>query len=226
MHTSDITPRKAIVAGATGLVGRRLVEQLTANEAYSQVTILARQPVTLKHPKVQVKLVDYDQLEREAELFHVDDVFCCLGTTMKKAGTKEAFRTVDFQYPLALANLAKAQGAKQFLAISALGADPQSTFFYSRVKGELELALEEVGLPKVVVFRPSLLLGKRDELRWGEQAAAAVFPLVSWLLVGPLRRYRAIEASTVAEAMVHYALSSASAPFTIVDSAQMAEVRR
>jgi uncharacterized protein YbjT (DUF2867 family) len=135
----------------------------------------------------------------------VDDVFCCLGTTIRAAGSREAFRGVDFGYVVGAAQAAAENGARQLLLISAVGADPGSRVFYSRVKGEVEDAVGELPFRGTQIFRPSLLLGKREQFRLGERIAALALPLVSFLLVGPARKYRPIKASAVAAAMLKVA---------------------
>lgn len=194
--------RTALVAGATGLVGGHLVRVLVGRPEYSQVTVLVRRKLDFAHPKLTQRVVDFDHLETHADAFAVDDVFCCLGTTIKKAGSQPAFRKVDFDYPLAMGRLAKAHGAQRYLLVSSMGANARSSVFYSRVKGEVENALAELGLPAVLIFRPSLLLGERQEHRFGESVAAAVTKVINPLMVGGLRKYRGIEGLTVARAMV------------------------
>ncbi len=147
--------------------------------------------------------MDFDVLRSLGE--HFDDLFCCLGTTIRKAGSQEAFKRVDHDYPLALARLGKTVGAQQFLLVSALGADAQSSVFYSRVKGETERDIAAIGLPKVSFMRPSILLGERHERRPGERAGIFVGKLIAPLLLGPLRKYRPIHADDVAAAMLYVA---------------------
>lgn len=190
--------RKAIVAGATGLVGRELVHLLLQNPEYEEVMILARRPVDILHPKLQTKVIDFDRL-KEADIDMVGaDVYCTLGTTIKKAGTQEAFRKVDYTYPLVLGQLAKGGGAKRLMIVTATGANASSRIFYSRVKGEIEEALKELGLGELHIFRPSLLLGDRGEFRTWERFMAVLTPL----FIGPLRGYRPVQARAVAAAMI------------------------
>lgn len=198
--------RSALVLGATGLVGQQVVRQLLARPEYQTVTALVRRPLPYTHPKLTAVIVDFDRLDQHFDRFGVDDLFCCLGTTMKQAGSREAFRRVDFEYPLAAARLAQAAGVQRYLLVSSMGADARSAVFYSRVKGEVEEAVAEVGLPMLAIFRPSLLLGERPERRLGESLLAAVSQPVSGLMAGPLARYRPIQSETVARAMVQVAL--------------------
>lgn len=193
--------RSALVVGASGLVGAHLLAHLLEDTAYGLVRALGRRPLKTAHPKLAEDLVDFDRLPDHADLFRVNDVFCCLGTTIAKAGSREAFVKVDHTYPLAAARLAAAQGASQFLIVTAIGADVKSAFFYNRVKGQAEEDLKPLGMPALAIFRPSLLLGERQEVRPGEQIAGAAGRLLAPLMVGPLRKYRAIEAGDVATAM-------------------------
>ncbi|MDN4084495.1 NAD(P)H-binding protein [Paenibacillus polymyxa] len=203
--------RKAVVVGGTGLVGGYVVRELLVQKEYTRVMVLGRRPLDIKHPKLEQALIDWEQPQKSAvALEGVDDVFCCLGTTMKKAGSKEQFRQVDLDYPVLTAQLGKEAGAVQMLAISAMGADPDSRVFYNRTKGEAEEALAAIGLPALHLFRPSLILGARSERRFGEAAATIVMKALDGLMTGRFASYRAIPASFIARAMVRIALAQAS----------------
>jgi uncharacterized protein YbjT (DUF2867 family) len=215
-------PRTALIAGATGLVGRHTVQQLVASHRYQEVVAIGRRPVTLEHPKLRQMVVDFDDLGGAASMA-ADDVFCCLGTTMRKAGNREAFRRVDLEYPLRLATVALAHGASQYLLVSSIGANPASRSFYLRVKGELERALRDLLFRRLSVFRPALLLGPRAELRWGERLGAIVFRGARPLFVGPFRKYRPIEANTVARAMVKVAEAGTDG-YRVVESDEIAAI--
>jgi uncharacterized protein YbjT (DUF2867 family) len=198
--------RTALVLGATGLVGGHCVDLLLGNAAWARVTTIGRRGVDREHPKLVQRVADLGRMEEEAgDAFAVDDVFCCLGTTIAKAGSREAFMRVDHDYPVAAAKLASGRGATRFLLVSALGADAKARIFYNRAKGETERDVAAVPFQGVALVRPSLLLGDRIEHRRGEMVARKVMPLFSPLLVGPLRKYRAIEAIAVARAMVRLA---------------------
>lgn len=189
-------PRTALLAGASGLIGSFLLERLLDSPAYARVVVWARRPLEKSHPKLVVEIVDFAQLE--ARRVQAEDVFCCLGTTIKQAGTREAFRRVDHDYPAALARAAARDGAQRFLVVSALGASPRSGVFYNRVKGDMEAAVKATGIPKTSIFRPSLLSGPRAEGRRGERIG-----LVVGNLLGPLLgRYRPIHGDIVAAAML------------------------
>lgn len=194
--------KKAVVAGASGLVGMKLVEQLLDHEDYILVQVLVRKKLPLHHPKLKQTMVDFEKLDRYVNEVEGDDLFCCLGTTIKKAGSQEAFRKVDYEYPVRLSRWAEQKGMKKFLVISALGADLHSSIFYSRVKGEMEAAVKSVDLQAIHIFQPSLLLGKREEFRLGERLAVIFSPLMCLLMVGKLKRYRPIEADVVAKGML------------------------
>ncbi len=199
-------PRSALVAGATGLVGGHCLQQLLQSNAYNQVIALVRKPLALSHAKLECVVVDFENLERHAMQTRTHDVFCCLGTTIKQAGSQAAFRKVDFEYPYRLAQLAAANGAEQFLLVSALGANARSSIFYNRVKGEVEAAIAALPFRAVHIMQPSLLLGERKETRRGERIGEAVFNATAPMWIGPLRKYRPIAAHTVARAMIHLAL--------------------
>jgi uncharacterized protein YbjT (DUF2867 family) len=206
--------RTALVAGATGLVGGELVRQLAAHGGYARVTALVRRPADL--PDTVVPLTaDFERLEDVADQLAAGHVFCALGTTIRTAGSRAAFRRVDHDYVVSLARLARAHGARHFLLVSSVGADPRSRVFYSRVKGEVESAVQTLGYPSLTIVRPSLLLGPRSEFRLGE---ALVKPL------GPLfpRRYRPVHARAVAATMIRAALEDRSG-VRIVESREIAD---
>ncbi|MEW9668581.1 oxidoreductase [Ammoniphilus sp. 3BR4] len=194
--------KQALILGATGLVGQHVLQLLLTDNNYDKVTILVRDPVSMTHPKlVSIVLDDFSKMADMEEVFAVDDVFCCLGTTIKKARTKEKFKQVDFSFPLLAAQMSKAMKAKRFLLVSALGANASSSVFYNRVKGELEKAVQELNLPSFLIFRPSLLLGPRKEFRLGERLAGWITQPLSFLFAGALAKYRPIDAGDVAKAM-------------------------
>ncbi len=198
----DSSPKTALLLGANGLVGNYLLFKLLQDARYATVRTLVRRPMHLKHAKLDERVVDFDHLKPE-DCAGVDDVFCCLGTTIRQAGSQEAFKKVDFQYPLDVAKLALNGGATQYLLVTSLGSDPKSSIFYSRVKGELEDAIAGLGYASFHVFRPSMLLGKRKEFRLGESIGKAVMILLTPILMLPgLRRYAGIQASKVASALL------------------------
>jgi uncharacterized protein YbjT (DUF2867 family) len=198
--------RTALVLGATGLVGGELMRLLNNDDAYTMITLPVRRNSDVSGEKVQQHIIDFDRMEEQSHLFKVDDVFCCLGATMKKAGSREAFKKVDYHYVVQAADLAKGAGASQFLVISAMMANPRSSVFYNRVKGEVEEKLQTMGFEALHIFRPSLLLGERNEQRFAEELGMKILPWLSFLMVGPARKYRPVEAQKVAMAMKTAAL--------------------
>lgn len=193
--------RTALIAGATGLIGGACLERLLADSKYRRVIAIVRRPLTVVHPKLESHVTDFDQLET-LEPAAIDDVFCALGSTIKKAGSEEAFRKIDLGYPKALCTYAKRCGAVRVALVSSVGADASSSNFYLRVKGETEAAIEFLGLGSTHIFRPSLLMGARREQRIKEQIAIPIGKVLQFALIGGLRRYRPIEAESVAAAMV------------------------
>lgn len=193
----------ALVAGATGLIGKELVELILEDPQYQRVVLLVRRPLEIENRKLHQVVTDFDRLDDVASWFMgTDRVFCCLGTTMKTAKSREAFQRVDYTYPMQLARLAEAKGVSQFLCVSAMGASPESSVFYSRVKGELERDISSMHIPSITFFRPSLLLGDRTENRPGERAAIFFAKAFSFLFVGKLKNYKGIHVKKVAQAML------------------------
>ncbi|MDT0632269.1 NAD-dependent epimerase/dehydratase family protein [Rubrivirga litoralis] len=202
--------RSAVLLGGTGLVGGHVLRLLARDGRWGRVVTLGRRPMEPASHRHEDHVVDFDRLADSADLFRCDDLFCCLGTTKKQAGSKEAFRRVDLEIPAEAARLARAGGAAQGLLVSALGADADSRIFYNRTKGEAEEAFRDAGFEAVQVVRPSLLTGDRDEVRPGERAAEAVLGALRPALVGPLRRLRPTPAVDVARALV--AIAAAAPP--------------
>ena len=196
----------ALIAGASGLVGSHLLEQLLASPEYDRVIALGRRPLEQANPKLVPVVADFATLDKVVADLRCDDVFCCLGTTIRRAGSPENFRAVDHGAVLALAWAARRNGAQRFFLVSALGADPASRWLYNRVKGETEEALEVLGFSTLGLFRPSLLLGTRREFRLGERVSKVILWLAEPLLLGRLRQYRAIQAEVVARAMLRCSL--------------------
>ena len=193
----------AVVIGATGLVGRECVKQLVARTEFERVTAVTRRalPDEVHSPKLQSVVIDFDRLGDRPEAFRASHAFCALGTTIKQAGSQERFRQVDFSYPLRMAELARAAGARHFLLVSSVGASPSSRAFYLRVKGELEQAISALGFASVTIVRPSLLLGDRKEFRLGE----AIATRLGWALP---RQYRPVHVRDVARALVEAAVEN------------------
>ena len=197
--------KTALLAGATGLIGSHLLPLLLASERYSKVIVVGRRALALTHPKLTQVVTDLDKLQDVRLQLIADDVFCCLGTTLKQAGSKEAFYKVDFLYVVTLAALAAGNFASQFMVISSMGADADSRVYYSRVKGEMEAAVRQVPFRAIHIFRPSLLLGERAQPRLGERVGAVLLRALQPLLRGPLLKYRPVRGAVVAAAMLRAA---------------------
>jgi uncharacterized protein YbjT (DUF2867 family) len=192
--------RTAILAGGTGLIGRYCLGHLMSE--YERVISLVRRPTG--HPVDRV--ISFDSID--TQLFEPGaDVFCALGTTIRKSGSREAFRTVDYEYVVALARRAAAWHARQFLVVSSVGASTSSSNFYLRTKGEMEQSVSALRFHAIHIFRPSLLLGERQESRPAEKMAATASRALSFAFAGPMRKYRPVEAYVVAAAMVRAAKS-------------------
>lgn len=196
--------KTAVVAGSTGLVGSRLVELLSTAPEYALVVALARRTPPGARGRVQWRRAEFGGLEKVLRDIRGSDstsldVFCCLGTTIGVAGSQEAFRRVDFDYVVAFGRWARSAGARRFIVVSALGADPASRVFYSRVKGEAEQALGDLGLPSLVVLRPGLLDGERTEVRTGERLTLLLLRPIRGLLPRSVRPVRDVD---VAAAML------------------------
>lgn len=194
------------ILGASGLVGSALVRLAAQSGRYATIRAIGRRPLETVPETVETTVIDFERLAEYGALFAVDHVFCCLGTTIRQAGSRDAFRLVDQVYPLEAARVALASGARQFLIVTAVGADSKSPFFYNRVKGELEDSLSRMSFPDgITVLHPSLLLGRRRERRTGEAIASVVMRAMRPIVRGTWRRYEAIEDVQVARAMLRAA---------------------
>lgn len=210
--------KTALVYGASGLVGQSLVHQLLEHTGYSKITVLVRRKLELAHQKLAQVIIDFDK--PAIEPVYADEVYCCMGTTIKKAGSKAAFYKVDHDYVLNIARLAKSNGVQKFAFVSSMGADANSRIFYSKTKGEVEADLVKTGFESLFIFRPSLLLGARTEKRIGEQVAAWLMVNLNFLVPA---RYKAIEASQVAKAML-YMMNSGKAGIHVLESQEIAAI--
>ncbi|MFC0185005.1 Uncharacterized conserved protein YbjT, contains NAD(P)-binding and DUF2867 domains [Pseudarcicella hirudinis] len=191
--------KTALIIGANGLIGNILLMNLLNDSAYEKVVILVRRSMNIQHARLVEKVVNFDKLlSSDVE---GDDVFCCLGTTIKTAGSPEAFYKVDCTYPVEIARIARQNGARQYAIVTAMGANSRSSFFYNRVKGDVEEQISKLSYESLLIFRPSLLLGNRKEKRSGEIAATIIARIVNPLMIGFLRKYKGIEAAKVARAM-------------------------
>ena len=204
-----MSAKVALVAGSTGLIGSQLLQLLLNDSYYEKVIALSRGPLNLIHNKLENVIVPTGEWNAFAGV-RADDVFCCLGTTIRQAGTKEAFRKIDFEYPLELAKRLKENGATGYYLVSALGANNKSVVFYNKVKGETEAAINDLGFNSYHIFRPSLLLGNRKEQRAGEDAAKVFYKIFGFLIP---KKYQAIDSFKVAKAMLQKAKENIAGSF-------------
>ena len=195
---------RAILIGATGLVGGLLLQELLDDAAFLQVKVIARRPVNRQHTKLETAIIDFNDEERfKKEVTDADVLFCCIGTTLKKVrGDKAAYRKIDFDIAVKAAVFCAANGIAKYILVSSVGADADSSNFYLQLKGETENAVMAASIPAIYILRPSILLGNRNEMRLGETMGKAVMRFLSFFLFGNAARYRAIYAGDVAAAMV------------------------
>jgi len=190
-----------LIAGASGEVGQRLVKQLLLDTRVASIHLINRRPLDFSDPKVTQHQVDFNQLSALNLNQDFSLAYCCLGSTIKQAGSKSAFEQVDLHYVTEFAQLAQRHKTSKFAVISSIGANPHKGGFYLQTKGRMEVALQAMAWQQLWVFRPSLLIGQRKEFRLGEHIGALASKLISPLLVGPLKNYRPIEMDNVANAM-------------------------
>ena len=195
--------RTALLAGATGLVGSQLLELLLRSGDFAAVHTLVRTANGRADPHLVEHVIRFEDLDEYRLDAEITDAFCCLGTTIRAAGSREAFVAVDRDYVVAFARLARRSGCSRLAVVSAVGADRRSLFFYSRVKGEMESALMEMDFDQLAIVRPSLLLGARDEFRLGEAISTPFAVAASPLLGGSLRKYRPVGGETVARLLLN-----------------------
>lgn len=193
--------KSALVLGASGLVGQDLTKILIDSSVYNEVTLLVRKKLNIQSEKIHQEIVDFNNLEKYQALFNVDSVFCCLGTTIKIAKTKENFMKVDLQYPVKSAEITKGVGKGSFFVVSAFGSNERSKIFYNKVKGTLERKLKEMNLESLHIFRPSILMGDRKEFRMGESFTLALCKLLPFVFVGNLKKYKPTKTKDLALAM-------------------------
>lgn len=194
--------RIAVVAGGTGLVGRHLLTQLLDDSRYERVIAVGRRSPALTHARLETVKSDLTDLGKIGSKLAADDAYCCLGTTLRAAGSKAAFEAVDYHMVVNFARAAQVSGARRMFMVSALSANPKSPVYYSRVKGRAEQALRETGFDTLHIVQPSLLMGERSEKRLGEGLAQKLAPVFNPLLTGRLAKYRAIRADAVASALL------------------------
>lgn len=190
--------KTAIILGATGLTGSLLLEKLLKDSTFEKVKLFSRSSSEKDSPKIEEHLIDMFQLEKHSDAFKADVVFCCIGTTKAKTPDKETYKKIDYGIPVKAAKLAKKNGIKTFIAISALGADPNSSVFYNKTKGEMQRDVLSQNIEKTYVLQPSLIAGDRNESRFGENVAGFFMNIFGFLIP---KKYKMIKAETIAEAM-------------------------
>lgn len=189
------------------MTGSSLLQALLRARCYSQVTALVRRPLAVSNPHLKTAIIDFDKISDFGYVIRGDDVFCTIGTTIRHAGSKEAFRRIDFEYPLEIAKTAALNGAQKFMLVSSVGANPNSKYFYLTVKGDLERELAKLSYGALHLFRPGMLIGNRQNPRLREEAGIVLAKIISPLLQGSWRRYRSVRADDLAQAMIASAAS-------------------
>lgn len=192
-----------LILGYTGAVGQELLHELIKSDKVNRIVCLGRKQPPIDHHKMVYVAADMNKLTEHLDAFAgISRVYCCLGTTIKQAGSQDAFKRVDYNMVVDAAHIAKQAGVGHFSVVSAMGANETSKVFYNRVKGESEKALQQIGFKRLSIFRPSLLTGSRKDFRLGEKIAQIIFPLVEWMLIGSFKHFRSISTNTVARAML------------------------
>jgi len=215
--------KTALIIGSTGLIGSQLLDLLLESQEYDKVITFVKRDSGIQHPKLKQHIIDFDKPETYKELVVGDDFFCSIGTTIKKAGSQNAFRKVDFEYPKQFASLAQQNKVKQFLIITSLGADANSSNFYLKTKGEIQDFLKNCAFESISILQPSLLLGNRTEFRLGEKMGVYLMKLFSFLFIGNLKKYKAIQSEAVAKAMFIIAQKNYKG-FQIIESDSILEI--
>ena len=205
--------KKAIIVGASGLIGSNLLQILLEEDYYDQVVILVRRELPVKHEKLTQLIIDFDKLSDYSGQINGHAIFSCLGTTMSQTPDKNEYRKIDHDYPLHLAQLALQNGVKQFHLVSAVGADAKSSTFYLRLKGETEQDIAKVGLPSLYIYQPSMLKGRKDKVRFGESFFNGLMTVVDPLLFGGLKKFHSIDAADVARAMYNQSTDNETGKF-------------
>ncbi|MBB5397336.1 NAD(P)H-binding protein [Mucilaginibacter sp. AK015] len=205
---------RAIIAGASGLIGSNLLNILLEAPRYSEVLVLVRRQLPIQHKKLTQLVINFDELEKYHAAIAGHAVFCCLGTTKSQTPDEKRYRQIDHDYPLLLAKFAQQNQVDQFHVVSAIGADKTSVFFYTKLKGELEDDLKQVGLKSLHIYQPSMLTGHRDKPRPAEKLIGGLFKIIDPLLLGRLKKYRSVNGATLAHAMYKKSLEDAAGIFT------------
>ena len=209
--------QSSLIIGATGFVGSYLVQEILNSPTFDSVTALVRKPTFTTHPKLKEIIFDFRDETAIESLEPVNHVFCCLGTTIKTAGSKEAFRFVDYELPLRFAKWAESTQAESFSIVTAIGANSDSSIFYNQVKGNVEDEIKTLNIPTIQIFQPSLIMGPRKEFRLGELIGKGIMAILNPLMIGPGKKYRGIHAQTIAKGIVHH-LEKSNPGITIFES--------
>jgi uncharacterized protein YbjT (DUF2867 family) len=195
--------KTAIIIGATGLTGSILLQKLLNDDRYSSLKIFSRKSTGIKHSKLNETVCNLLEIEKLSDIFIADEVYCCIGTTSNKTPNKELYKDIDYGIPVSIANICKKNSIETLTIISALGANSSSSIFYNKTKGEMEEAVLDQNIRNTYILRPSMISGKRKENRFGEKIGSAFLKFIQVFLVGSLRKYRIINADTIANAMIN-----------------------
>lgn len=214
--------KTALLFGATGAVGQQVLDLLINDHRYDKIVVFSRKVIPIEHPKLEVILDALSDLDRIAGKIRGDELFCCVGTTSRKAGSREAFRKVDLDMPVNLARIASGNGVDGFIVISSIGAGSKKAGFYLAVKTEMEEQVIQYDFKRLAIVRPSLLLSDRDEFRFGEEAGKALNSLLGWAMKGNLKKYRGIRTGDVARAMIN--IMNMDAPKLTWESDELQEI--
>lgn len=198
---------KAVIAGASGLIGGELTQLLLQSSYYEEVLLLVRNELPLQHKNLVQLVVDFDKLDQFQNIITGHALFCCLGTTKSKTPNEDIYRKIDHDYSVKLGQIAKQNKIPHFHLVSSIGADINSSTFYTKLKGETEKDVQAIGLKTLHIYQPSLLVGKRKEYRFTERLFTVIMKVVNPLLIGRLKNYRSIPAATVAKAMLNQSLN-------------------
>jgi uncharacterized protein YbjT (DUF2867 family) len=202
------TMKKVIILGASGLVGSEVLKLALNNNEFDEVKIFVRKPLPIKNPKLTQILTNFDELDLIKSEINAEIIFCCLGSTKSKTPNLQDYKKIDHDYPLYFAKEGLKNNLSQFHIISALGANPNSSNFYTKLKGEIEDALKGINIPSLYIYRPSFLVGKRKEKRPLEKIALLIMRLINPLLMGRLKKYQTIDASIIAKAMINESIKN------------------
>lgn len=206
--------KTALIVGATGLVGSELVNELAANDEFEKIYVFSRRSLNFSHPKLENRIINFEQMSQVEAISGIDMCFCALGTTQGKSGKNGLFK-VDHDYVVETANWCKTNGVPTFAVVSSIMANAQGSSFYLRTKGKMEQALMALQFPELYIFRPSLLTGKREEFRWAEKMGEYLYRLFQPIMVGKLRKLRSVSGLQVALCMIDNALQSQQGSFII-----------